>query len=50
MGQKADEYRQRAKEADEKAKVATDLEAKQAYRDIAQHWRTMAEQTERLGS
>lgn len=47
MGQKADDYRRRAKEAEEKAKQVKDLEAKKAYADIANHWRIMAEQADR---
>jgi hypothetical protein len=46
---KAEEYREKAKEADEAAESCRDYEAKQVYRDVAQNWRNMAEQAQRNG-
>ena len=49
MNTKAEEFRKRTAEADEKAEKAMDTEAQAAFREIAKHWRTMAAQAERLG-
>jgi hypothetical protein len=46
---KAEEYRERAREADEAAEQSRDLLAKQMYRQVAQNWRDMANQAERNG-
>jgi len=44
---KAEEYRHRAEEAEQRAKQARDLNAKRTYEDVARRWRIMAEQAER---
>ncbi len=49
MASKAEEYRRQADDADKKATVVTDAQAKAIYRNIAAHWRAMAEQAERNG-
>ena len=49
MASKAEEYRRYAKDADKKASEVTDAQAKAIYRNIAAHWREMAEQAERSG-
>jgi len=41
---RAEEYRHRAAEAEERAKLARNVEAKRTYEEIARHWRRMAEQ------
>jgi hypothetical protein len=46
---RAEEYRQRAKEAEEQANKVRDLSAKQDFLDIARQYRKMAEQAERQG-
>jgi hypothetical protein len=45
----AEEYRQRAEHAEQRAKQMRDLEAKRIFEEIARQWRTMAEQAERHG-
>ncbi len=45
---KAEEYRRNAETADEHAEKAIDLEAKRTWRNVAVHWRSMAEQAQRL--
>jgi len=49
MSVKSDDFRRRAKNADESADKALDSEARAAFREIAEHWRTMAAQADRLG-
>jgi hypothetical protein len=49
MGSKADEYRRRAKDAEEQAEGFSDPTVKIAWLSIAKHWRDMAEQAERNG-
>lgn len=49
MASKAQEYRQKADEAEKQAASVTDEAAKAIYRNIASHWRQMAEQAERNG-
>ena len=46
---KADYYRAKAAECEEKAEAARDLRAKQMLKEAAQYWREMAAQAERLG-
>lgn len=46
---RAEYFRARAAECEEKAKVAKDVEAKRVFREAAMHWREMADQSERLG-
>ena len=49
MASKAEEYRRHAEDADKKASEVKDAQAKAIYRNIAAHWRAMAEQAERNG-
>ena len=49
MASKADEYRRNAEDAEKKAGEVTDAQAEAIYRNIAAHWRAMAEQAERNG-
>ena len=49
MASKAEEYRRKADEAEKHAAVVKDEAAKAIYRNIASHWRQMAEQAERYG-
>ncbi len=44
-----EEYRRNAEEAEKKADAANDQGAKRIYLDIAENWRTMAEQAKRYG-
>jgi len=46
---RAEQYSERAKEAEELSKQAKDIVAKRTYEDIARQWREMAEQAERHG-
>jgi hypothetical protein len=46
---RAEEYRLRAKEAEEQAEKIRDPATKQGFLDIARQWREMAEQAERHG-
>jgi hypothetical protein len=46
---KAEEYRARAKQADELAKNVRDPEARRHLEEAARHWREMAERAERQG-
>jgi hypothetical protein len=46
---RAEEYRLRAKEAEEQANKVRDHSAKQGFLHIAGQWREMAEQAERQG-
>jgi hypothetical protein len=46
---RAEEYRLRAKEAEDQANKVRDSGAKQGFLDIARQWREMAEQAERQG-
>ena len=41
MNDKATEYRRRVEQAERKAEVATDLEAKRAYRRVADSYREL---------
>jgi hypothetical protein len=43
-----DEYRQRAIHAEQRAAGASIPEVKSFYDDIARHWRTLADEAERL--
>ncbi len=45
---KAEDYRRNAEAAEEQAEKAIDLEAKRTWRTVADHWRAMAEQADRL--
>jgi len=47
VDRKAEHYRRKAEEADRVAERCLDPLHAQAYRDIAQQWREMAEQAER---
>jgi len=49
MNKRAEEFRERAAVADEKAEKANDLEAREAFHEIAKHWRAMADHAERRG-
>jgi hypothetical protein len=49
MASKAEEYRRNAEDAEKKASEVTDAQAEAIYRNIAAHWRAMAEQAERNG-
>ena len=44
-----DEYRRKARRAEQKAKECRDAEARQLYEDIARHWRQKAEQAKKRG-
>jgi hypothetical protein len=46
---KADEFRARAKQADERAMQASNVEARQTLVEVARLWHEMAEQAERHG-
>ena len=46
---RAEEYRQRAKEAEGQAAKTNDSFAKQGFLEIARKWRQMAEEAERDG-
>ncbi len=46
---KEEDYGERAKEADRSADRTKDYQAKQIYREVAQHWRDMAAQAKRNG-
>jgi hypothetical protein len=46
---RAEEYRLRAKEAEEQAAKVRDHASKQGFVDIARQWREMTEQAERQG-
>jgi hypothetical protein len=45
---RAEEYRRRAEEAEAMAAAARDPSAKQAYLEIAQQWRQLAEHAEHM--
>lgn len=49
MASKAEEYRRHADDADKKAGETRDAQAEAIYRNIAAHWRAMAEQAARNG-
>ena len=46
---KAEDYRQRADNAEKRAGRAPTEKMQQVWRDLARYWRTMAEQAERQG-
>ncbi len=46
---KAEEFRARAAECEEKANQSKDAEAKRLLREAAENWRSIATQAERLG-
>jgi hypothetical protein len=46
---RAEEYRERAKEAEKQANKTRDPSAKEGFQDIARQWRELAEQAERHG-
>jgi hypothetical protein len=46
---RVEEYRLRAKEAEEQANKTRDPSAKEEFLDIARRWRQMAEHAERSG-
>jgi len=48
MPTRAEYFRARAAECEEKAKAAKDPEAKRMLLEAAKHWREMADQSERL--
>ena len=48
MSSRAEYFRTKAAECEEKAEAARDTEAKRMFREAAQHWREMAAQAERL--
>jgi hypothetical protein len=48
MSRKADEFRLKAKEAEEWSKNARDAYTAEEYRDIARAWRRLAEQADRI--
>ena len=43
---KADDYRRRAQEAEDLAKIARSLEARHAFEEVARQWRKLAEKIE----
>jgi hypothetical protein len=45
---KADEYRLKATECDQRAAGAADADIKEQFEDLARQWRVMAKQAERL--
>ncbi len=45
---RAEEYRRRAEQCEQAAKVAADLIARRSYIDMARRWRDMAERAEAL--
>ncbi len=49
MSSKADYYRARAAECEEKVEAAMDIHAKEMFKEVARHWREMAAQAERHG-
>ncbi len=49
MDSKADEYREKAEEAETRSEKTNDCEAKITWREVAEHWRYMAAQAERNG-
>ena len=48
MISKADEYRAKAAECDQRAAATPDVDIKQQFEDLARQWREMAKQTERM--
>jgi hypothetical protein len=46
---RAEEYRQRAKEAEENAKRTNNPDTKEGFLELARKWRQMAEEAERGG-
>jgi hypothetical protein len=46
---RAEEYRKRAKEAEEQANRTNDHYVKEAFLDIARQWRELADQTDQGG-
>jgi hypothetical protein len=49
MPTRAEEYRYRAKECAERAKLAPDSESKQLYEDLAREWLDLAKYAEEGG-
>ena len=49
VGQKVEEYRRHAEQADKQAAEAIDPVAVQSYRDIGTKWRQLSEQAEKHG-
>jgi hypothetical protein len=45
---RAEEYRKRAEDAEARAETTRDPSAKQAYLEIAQQWRQLAEHAEHM--
>ncbi|HXB80809.1 MAG TPA: hypothetical protein VNX23_25945 [Bradyrhizobium sp.] len=45
---RAEEYRKKAEEAEARAEATRDPNAKQAYLEIAQQWRQLAEHAEHM--
>ena len=43
---RADDYRRRAEEADERARQTRDPEAKRTFHEVARQWRDLADQVE----
>jgi hypothetical protein len=48
MGSKADQYRREAEEAEQAAETTTDISARATYKGVAEHYRYLAEQYEKL--
>jgi len=46
---KAEEYRRRAKDAEQQAEQARDVAAKRSWGEVAEQWREMAIRAERHG-
>jgi len=46
---RAEEYRRRAKEAEEQANRSREQSTREGFLDIARQWRDMADQAERQG-
>jgi hypothetical protein len=44
-----DEYRRKARRAEQKAKECRDAETRRIYVDLVRHWRRKAKQAERRG-
>lgn len=44
---RADYFREKAKEAEQKAEEAKDSDVKERFLELARQWRTMADQSER---
>jgi hypothetical protein len=47
LSSRSEDYRRRAREAEEQARTTRDLKARKIYEDIARRWNELAEQVER---